>query len=84
MGETEISARPAWDLPSVTPPVVPGYQPIFSPYVISGNCVHVSGRLSKRDGQILSGRVGADRVDRIGQVLEALIPKLAERLRLTA
>lgn len=60
MGKTEISAPPAWDLPSVTPPIVPGYQPIFSPHVISGNCVHVSGRLSKRDGQILSGCVGTD------------------------
>ena len=33
---------------------------MFSPHVTSGSCVQVSGRLAKRDGKILTGRVGAD------------------------
>jgi enamine deaminase RidA (YjgF/YER057c/UK114 family) len=47
-------------LPPVMPPVVPGYEPAFAPFVCSGNQVHLSGRLGKRDGQLLCGKVGAN------------------------
>ncbi|HNN91114.1 MAG TPA: RidA family protein [Pseudomonadota bacterium] len=48
------------ELPSLLPPVAPGYTPAFVPYRRSGTQIHVSGRLAKRDGQVLCGKVGAD------------------------
>lgn len=47
-------------LPTVTPPVVPGYTPAFVPFRRSGSQIHVSGRLAKREGQVLVGKVGAE------------------------
>jgi enamine deaminase RidA (YjgF/YER057c/UK114 family) len=47
------------ELPSITPPVVAGYQPLFESAVRLDRLVLVSGRLAKRDGQVLAGRVGA-------------------------
>jgi enamine deaminase RidA (YjgF/YER057c/UK114 family) len=47
-------------LPEVMPPVVQGYVPAFVPYVVTGNQVHVSGRLAKRSGVLLVGKLGED------------------------
>ncbi|MBL8299003.1 MAG: RidA family protein [Rhodanobacteraceae bacterium] len=46
------------ELPDVMPAVVDGYAPAFVPFVISGNQVHLSGRLGKKNGQLLCGKVG--------------------------
>lgn len=49
------------ELPSEAPPVAQGYRPAFAPYAVSsGVLVHLSGRLAKRDGALLTGKVGAD------------------------
>jgi enamine deaminase RidA (YjgF/YER057c/UK114 family) len=45
-------------LPEVLPPVVDGYRAAFVPFVRSGNLVYLSGRLAKRDGKLLCGKVG--------------------------
>jgi enamine deaminase RidA (YjgF/YER057c/UK114 family) len=42
------------------PPVVEGYRPAFAPFVRSGYQVHLSGRLGKRNGKLLCGKVGTD------------------------
>ena len=42
------------------PAVAPGYTPKFEPFARSGAQIHLSGRLSKRDGEVLIGRVGED------------------------
>jgi enamine deaminase RidA (YjgF/YER057c/UK114 family) len=47
-------------LPNAMPPVVAGYEPAFAPFACSGNQVHLSGRLGKRDGQLLCGKIGAN------------------------
>lgn len=47
-------------LPDVMPPVVDGYVPSFAPFVRSGDCIHLSGRLGKEDGRLLCGKVGAE------------------------
>lgn len=45
-------------LPNVIPPVADGYVPVFAPYVQSGDQIHLSGRLGKRSGLLLCGKVG--------------------------
>jgi enamine deaminase RidA (YjgF/YER057c/UK114 family) len=45
-------------LPVVMPPVVEGYAPAFAPFVRSGDHIHLSGRLGKKDGKLLCGKVG--------------------------
>lgn len=46
-------------LPDEAPPVVPGYVPVFAPFVRTGNLIHLSGRLAKRDGNLWIGKLGA-------------------------
>jgi len=48
------------EIPSITPPVVTGYKPLFESAVSLDRLVLVSGRLAKVDGQVLAGRVGAE------------------------
>ena len=60
MDEAKGAHSIRWELPSVTPQVVPGYTPIFSSALLCGNQVHLSGRLAKREGQLLVGRVDAE------------------------
>jgi enamine deaminase RidA (YjgF/YER057c/UK114 family) len=45
-------------LPDEAPPVVPGYVPVFVPWVRTGNLLYLSGRLAKRDGQLWIGKLG--------------------------
>jgi enamine deaminase RidA (YjgF/YER057c/UK114 family) len=45
-------------LPDAPPPVVAGYVPVFAPFVRTGNHIHLSGRLAKRDGEIWVGKLG--------------------------
>ena len=47
-------------LPDVMPPVVDGYVPAFTPFVRSGEHIHLSGRLGKEDGKLLCGKVGEE------------------------
>ena len=47
-------------LPKAMPPVAVGYAPAFLPFVQTGEQVHLSGRLSKRNGDLLRGKVGAE------------------------
>lgn len=47
-------------LPDAMPAVVAGYEPAFRPFVCTGNQIHLSGRLGKLDGDLLSGKVGED------------------------
>jgi enamine deaminase RidA (YjgF/YER057c/UK114 family) len=47
-------------LPDVMPPVVAGYVPAFSPFVRTGDQVHLSGRLGKSNGEPLCGKLGAE------------------------
>jgi enamine deaminase RidA (YjgF/YER057c/UK114 family) len=47
-------------LPDVMPPVVEGYVPAFAPLVRSGEHIHLSGRLGKKDGKPLCGKVGEE------------------------
>src|SRR6202166_5054447 len=47
-------------LPDVMPPVVDGYVPAFAPFVRSGDQIHLSGRLGKKDGKPLFGKVGEE------------------------
>ena len=42
-------------LPDVMPPVVDGYVRAFAPFVRSGDQIHLSGRLGKKDGKPLFG-----------------------------
>jgi len=46
------------DLPDVPVPVVAGYDAAFVPFVRTGNLVYLSGRLAKKDGKLLCGKVG--------------------------
>ena len=56
-------------LPDVMPPVVDGYVPAFAPFIRSGDQIHLSGRLGKKDGKPLCGKVGEEiRVERYCQV----------------
>ncbi|MEA3245615.1 MAG: RidA family protein [Gemmatimonadota bacterium] len=45
-------------LPAEPPPVVAGYVPAFAPFVRTGNTLHLSGRLAKKDGRLWIGKVG--------------------------
>ena len=45
-------------LPDEAPPVVPGYVPVFVPWVRTGNLLYLSGRLAKKDGQLWIGKLG--------------------------
>ena len=45
-------------LPDVMPPVVDGYVPAFAPFARAGDQIHLSGRLGKKDGKPLCGKVG--------------------------
>jgi enamine deaminase RidA (YjgF/YER057c/UK114 family) len=45
-------------LPDVMPPVAEGYVPAFVPFVLSGEQIHISGRLGKENGKLLCGKVG--------------------------
>lgn len=47
-------------LPNVMPPVVAGYEPAFLPFVQSGDQIYLSGRLGKRNGNLLCGKLGED------------------------
>ena len=47
-------------LPDVMPPVVDGYVPAFAPFILSGDQIHLSGRLGKKDGKPLCGKVGEE------------------------
>ena len=47
-------------LPDVMPPVVDGYVPAFAPFVRSGNQIHLSGRLGKKRGKLLCGKVDTE------------------------
>jgi enamine deaminase RidA (YjgF/YER057c/UK114 family) len=47
-------------LPDAAPPVVAGYTPLFAPYARTGNLIFLSGRLGKRDGKLLVGKLGAE------------------------
>lgn len=43
------------------PPVAQGYKPAFAPYAVSsGELIHLSGRLAKKDGALLIGKVSAE------------------------
>ena len=43
-------------LPDVMPPVVDGYVPAFAPFIRSGDQIHLSGRLGKKDVSPFVGR----------------------------
>lgn len=45
-------------LPDTPPPVVEGYVPPFVPFVRTGNLIYLSGRLAKKDGEVLVGKLG--------------------------
>jgi len=47
-------------LPDVMPPVVDGYVPAFAPFVRSGGQIYLSGRLGKKDGKPLCGKLGGE------------------------
>jgi 2-iminobutanoate/2-iminopropanoate deaminase len=47
-------------LPEIPPAVVDGYVPLFVRFVRTGNLIYLSGRLAKKDGKPLSGKVGQE------------------------
>jgi len=47
-------------LPDVMPAVVDGYVPAFAPFVRIGDQIQLSGRLGKKDGKPLCGKVGEE------------------------
>jgi enamine deaminase RidA (YjgF/YER057c/UK114 family) len=47
-------------LPDTPPSVVDGYVPAFVPFVRTGNLIHFSGRLAKRDGRLWVGKLGEE------------------------
>ena len=47
-------------LPDVPPPVVDGYVTAFVPFVRTGNLIHLSGRLAKKDGKLWCGKLGEE------------------------
>jgi enamine deaminase RidA (YjgF/YER057c/UK114 family) len=47
-------------LPDTPPPVVDGYVPSFVPFVRTGNLIHFSGRLAKKDGKLWVGKLGEE------------------------
>ncbi len=46
------------ELPDIAPPVVAGYTPSFVPWVRADGLLYLSGRLAKRDGAVLVGKLG--------------------------
>jgi enamine deaminase RidA (YjgF/YER057c/UK114 family) len=54
-------------LPDVTPAIVSGYTPLFAPWVRTGALVSISGRLAKKDGAVLSGKLGRELSVRDGE-----------------
>jgi enamine deaminase RidA (YjgF/YER057c/UK114 family) len=54
-------------LPDEAPPVVPGYVPVFVPFVRTGNLLYLSGRLAKRDGELWVGKLGEQVTSAEGQ-----------------
>ena len=47
-------------LPDVPPPVVDGYVAAFVPFVQTGNLIHLSGRLAKKNGKLWCGKLGEE------------------------
>src|SRR5580658_1128694 len=47
-------------LPDVPPPVVDGYVAAFVPFVRTGNQIHLSGRLAKKNGMLWCGKLGEE------------------------
>jgi enamine deaminase RidA (YjgF/YER057c/UK114 family) len=47
-------------LPGVPPPVVDGYVAAFVPFVRTGNLIHLSGRLAKKNGKLWCGKLGEE------------------------
>jgi len=47
-------------LPDVPPPVVDGYVAAFVPFVRTGNLIHLSGRLAKKNGKLWCGKLGEE------------------------
>ncbi|HEV2615441.1 MAG TPA: RidA family protein [Candidatus Acidoferrales bacterium] len=47
-------------LPNAPPPVVDGYVAAFVPFVQTGNLIHFSGRLAKKDGELWVGKLGEE------------------------
>jgi enamine deaminase RidA (YjgF/YER057c/UK114 family) len=47
-------------LPDTPPSIVDGYVASFVPYVRSGNLIHFSGRLAKKDGKLWVGKLGEE------------------------
>jgi hypothetical protein len=45
-------------LPDVPPPVVNGYVAAFVPFVRTGNLIHLSVRLAKKNGKLWCGKLG--------------------------
>jgi len=46
--------------PGVPPPVVDGYVAAFVPFVRTGNLIHLSGRLAKKNGKLWCGKLGEE------------------------
>ena len=47
-------------LPDVPPSVVDGYVAAFVPFVRTGNLIHLSGRLAKKNGKLWCGKLGEE------------------------
>jgi hypothetical protein len=47
-------------LPGVPPSVVDGYVAAFVPFVRTGNLIHLSGRLAKKNGKLWCGKLGEE------------------------
>lgn len=47
-------------LPEVPPAVADGYVAAFVPFVRTGNLIHLSGRLAKKDGKLWCGKLGEE------------------------
>jgi hypothetical protein len=47
-------------LPGVPPPAVDGYVAAFVPFVRTGNLIHLSGRLAKKNGKLWCGKLGEE------------------------
>src|SRR5262250_487548 len=47
-------------LPDAPPSVVDGYLASFVPFVRTGNLIHFSGRLAKKDGKLWVGKLGEE------------------------
>ena len=47
-------------LPDAPPPVADGYVAAFVPFVRTGNLIHLSGRLPKKNGKLWCGKLGEE------------------------